>query len=290
MNYVIITPAHNEENYIKYTLDSVVAQTEKPDQWIIVDDGSTDTTSDIVHIYKQDYPWIKLVKNDSHGVDKQGGGKVVRAFLCGYQTLDVPFFEFIVKLDADLTLPPNYFEEVGKVFDLYPSVGMCGGYLSESFNGNWKKARAAGYHLRGAIKAYRKKCFDQIDGIRPVYNWDFLDEMTAMYFGWQVKILQLEVKHHRKTSTLINRGLKFSSMQGQIYYKDGYDLFLLALRSVPFGLYIKPYLLSSLALILGFLSSCITKPEKDVDAELEEFIRKFQYNRVKAYFRRSSPK
>lgn len=286
--YAIITPACNEIAYIRYTLDSVIAQTLPPAQWIIVDDGSTDCTADVVHGYAKKHPWIKLVKNTPHEAKRQGGGKVVRAFMRGYQALDVMDFEFIVKLDADLTLPPNYFEEISRAYELEPAIGMCGGYLSELSNGVWKKDKVASYHLRGAIKAYRKKCFEEIGGIRPVDNWDFLDEMTAIYSGWSVKILPLEVRHHRPTSTLINKGLKFSFKMGQIYYKDGYDLFLLALRCMPYGLGTKPYLLSSAALILGFLASCLAKPEKDVNAGLEKFIRKFQYTRIKKYFQGSA--
>lgn len=288
LNYVVITPACNELNYIQFTLDSVVAQTIQPAKWIIVDDGSTDGTGDVVQGYANKYHWIKPVKKSPDEIKRQGGGKVVKVFWLGYEALDILDFEFIVKLDADLTLPQNYFEEVGAAFESDPRIGMCGGYLSELSNRVWKKDKVASYHLRGAIKAYRKKCFEEIGGIRPVDNWDFLDEMTAVYSGWSVKILPLGVRHHRLTSTSINNGLKFSFKMGQIYYKDGYDLFLLALRSVPYGLGTKPYLLSSAALILGFLSSCLTKPEKDVDAGLEKFIRKFQYNRIKKYFQRSA--
>lgn len=110
MKYVIITPAHNEEKYIKYTLDSVTVQTIKPAQWIIVDDGSTDTTAEIVQNYVKKYPWIKLIKNNPIENARRGGTKVVQAFKFGYQALDEVDFDFIVKLDADLTLPPNYFE------------------------------------------------------------------------------------------------------------------------------------------------------------------------------------
>jgi len=288
ITYVIITPAHNEESYIQFTLDSVVAQTIQPAQWIIVDDGSTDGTADIVQGYANKYPWIKLIKNSPHETTRQGGRKVVRAFNCGYQALDISDFEFAVKLDADLTLPSNYFEEVGRTFDADPVVGMCGGYLSEYSDGKWKKAEAAGYHLRGAIKAYRKKCFDQIGGIPLTSNWDFLDGMKAMSLGWIIKILPLNVKHHRKTSTLINRGLNSSFVTGKQYYKDGYDLFLAICRSATYGLRTKPYILTSFGFLLGFLYNCWYKPQKEVDPELEAFIKKFQYARIKNILLRKS--
>ena len=208
---------------------------------------------------------------------------MVRAFNCGYQALDIADFEFVVKLDADLTLPPNYFEEVSKSFGSDLAIGMCGGYLSELSNGVWKKAKSAGYHLRGAIKAYQKKCFDQIGGLTVALSWDLIDEMKAMSLGWSIKILPLEGKHHRKTSTLINKGLNSSFVIGKQYYEDGYDLFLAICRSATFGIRTKPYIITSLGFLLGFLYNCWHKPQKAVAPELEAFIRNFQYSRIKKF-------
>jgi poly-beta-1,6-N-acetyl-D-glucosamine synthase len=283
-SYVIITPAHNEESYIRTTLDSVVSQTFKPAQWVIVDDGSTDDTWNIIQNYAEKYSWIKPIKSSSGLINRQGGGKVIFAFKQGYDALDVSEFKFVVKLDADLTLPPHYFEEVGKAFTTNPNIGLCGGYLSELSGGKWRRALSASYHLRGAIKAYQWKCFDEIGGLQPIQNWDFIDEMKALSLGWDISILPLEVRHHRRTSSMINHGLAFSYHKGGVYYKDGYDLFLILLRSVPYGIRTKPYLLSAIGLLVGFIVASIKKPKKDVDIGLEKFIRKFQYNRIKNAF------
>jgi glycosyltransferase involved in cell wall biosynthesis len=287
-NYVIITPAHNEETYIRTTLDSIVAQSVLPAQWVIVDDGSTDGTWTIIQSYAEKYPWIKPVKYSPDSRIREGGGKVIRAFQYGYDAVDVPDFEFVVKLDADLTLPANYFEEVGKSFRSNRKVGMCGGYLSEYSGRGWKKAKVASYHLRGAIKAYTRACFEDIGGLKPLQNWDFLDQMKAMSLGWEVRILPLEVLHHRRTSSLINRGLRFSFDKGGVYYKDGYDFFLILLRFIPHGTHTKPYIISGFPMLAGFIASWIKRSEKDVDPELEKFIRKFQYNRIKKVLRINS--
>lgn len=285
--YVMVTPAYNEECYIGCTLDSVAGQTIHPSQWILVDDGSTDGTATIIQGYADKYPWIKLVKYSPHEAGRQAGAKIVRAFLCGYRALDVPDYEFIVKLDADLTLPPNYFEEVGGAFDSDPGVGLCGGYMTALIDSKWKKERNASYHLRGPVQAFRKQCFDQIGGIPAVSNSDFIAEMKAMSLGWEVKILPLEVRHHRRTSTLINRGLRSSYKEGGVLYRDGYDLLLTLLRSFIFGLNTRPYILSAILLVSGFLASSLTRPEKDVDTELETFIRAFQYRRIRRLLQRS---
>lgn len=282
--YVIITPAYNEESYIRFILESVVNQTLLPEQWVIVDDGSTDGTADIIRSYIINFPWIKLVTNPSFGDKPEGGSKIVKAFYLGYRAVDVSDFEFIVKLDADLTLPTRYFEEVSETFSAEPTVGMCGGSLSEYSAGKWKKASSAKYHLRGAIKAYRKKCFDQIGGIPISLIWDGIDEMKAMSLGWKVEILDLEVKHHRKSSTLINRGMNSSYSAGKQCYKHGYDLFLAFCRSASYGLRTKPYFLSTLSFLSGYVYDWWKKSPKSVTPELETFIRKYQYNRIKKFF------
>lgn len=281
VNYVIVTPAHNEEDYIRHTLDSIVSQTIQPAQWIVVDDGSTDDTGKIIQEYAEKYKWIMYVKHNPEEKSRKGGGKVIRAFNCGYTALDNEEYEFIVKLDADLTLPDNYFEEVGNCFALNPGVGLCGGFLTAQSKGKWKKEPNASYHLRGAIKAYRKECFLQIGGLDETLHWDFLDEMKAMSLGWQIKILPLEVKHHRRTSTSINKGVKNSFIIGKQHYKHGYDLFLASCRSITFGFRTKPLILSSLAFLAGFIYCCIVEPQKEIDSTLEDFIRKFQYTRIK---------
>jgi glycosyltransferase involved in cell wall biosynthesis len=279
--YVIITPAHNEESYIRFTLESVVNQTLLPEQWIIVDDGSIDGTADIVRSYINNFPWIKLVTNPTIGDKPEGGSKIVQAFYHGYREVEVSDFEFVVKLDADLTLPTQYFEEVSNTFSADPTVGMCGGFLTEYSAGKWKKASSAKYHLRGAIKAYRKECFDQIGGIPISLIWDGIDEMKAMSLGWKVEILDLEVKHHRKGSTIINRGFSSSRNAGKQYYKHGYDLFLAFCRSVTYGMRTKPYFLTTFGFLSGYFSDWWKKSSKSVTPELETFIRKFQYNRIK---------
>jgi glycosyltransferase involved in cell wall biosynthesis len=281
MKYVIITPAHNEEACIRFALDSVVAQTVKPEQWVIVDDGSTDGTREIIQDYANRFDWIKLVVNHPKEIKRDGGSRLINAVLLGYRSLEILDYEFIVKLDADLIVPPNYFEEVGNTFSSDSRIGMCGGRCSILKNGVWKTERGASYYLWGLAQSFRKNCYEQIGGMLPVYNADFLVQMTAMHLGWLIKVIPLEIKHLRPTSTLINRGLRFSYKMGGVYYKDGYDFLLVFLRSFFYGSSIKPYGLSSVALLIGFLSAVITKPSKDVAPDLEMFIRTFQYNRIR---------
>jgi glycosyltransferase involved in cell wall biosynthesis len=279
--YVIITPAHNEQSYINYILESVVSQTSLPIQWIIVDDGSTDDTGKIIQKYCEKYPWIKLVENNNKGESRKGGVKVVRAFLLGCENLDISDYDVIVKLDADLTLPPEYFEIIMQTFVKDERIGLCGGQLLINVNGNWVFEKNAEYHLRGAIKAYRKSCLEQIGGIPITLNWDSLDEMKAMYLGWKVKVIPLFVKHHRVTSSTINRGLRYAYSYGKQSYKEGYDFILACARAVFFGMRTNPKIISIFWFIAGFLKGVISGTKREVDPSLASFMRHFQYNRIK---------
>ena len=277
--YVIITPARNEERYITHTLNSVCKQTLTPHQWIIVDDGSSDKTPSIVYGYAKRNPWIKLIKNNTFDEKRAGGPKVVRAFYDGYYTITERNYDFIVKLDADLTLPHNYFEVVAKCFQANTKVGLCGGYCVNEKNGKLTKEKTASYHVRGAFKAYRKECFDDIGGLKQVWDWDGLDQMTAMYLGWEIRVLPLAVIHYRETSKEYNRILH-SFRSGKEYYKMGHDLFLGLVKSIVLVAK-RPFFLRGIFFLIGFLVACAKKENRIVDNGLAKFIRKFQYDRIK---------
>lgn len=280
--YIIITPAKNEERFIEHTLESICDQTFKPHKWIIVDDGSIDQTSTLVEKYIKKYPWITLIRNDNYDERRAGGPKIVRAFYKGYDAVSDEDYDFIVKLDADLTLPNNYFETVYRCFKDNPKVGICGGYCVDEKEGKLVKEKTAEFHVRGAFKAYRKECFTDIGGIKQVWDWDGLDQMMAMYSGWHVKVLPLAVIHHRETSKEYNRILH-SFRSGKEYYRMGYGLFLGLLKSAFIAVK-KPFLIGGASFLFGFFTASLNKTNKIVDDDLAKFIRKFQYNRISRTF------
>lgn len=280
--YIIITPAKNEERFIEHTIESICDQKIKPHKWIIVDDGSTDQTSVIIEKYMDCYPWIILIKNDNFDEKRAGGPKVVRAFYKGYDAITDHNYNFIVKLDADLTLPNNYFEAVSRCFTDFPTVGICGGYCVNKRDGKLVKEKAAEFHVRGAFKAYRKECFADIGGIKPVWDWDGLDQMTAMYLGWEVRVLPLAIIHHRETSKEYNRILH-SLRSGKEYYRVGNGL-LLGLVKSAFIIVKRPFFIGGTLFLFGFLIASLNKTNKIVNDDLAKFIRKFQYNRIARIF------
>jgi len=278
MRYVVITPAYNEQEYIKYTLDSVINQTLKPFQWIIVNDGSTDKTGEIVQDYVKEYSWIKLIdlqKNDLRAC----GSKVVRAFNVGYESLKTDDYDFIVKLDADLTLPKNYFEKVAMTFRSDPEIGLCGGYCVNEKNGELVKERSPSYHIRGAFKSITKQCWEEIGGFKEILGWDGIDEMTAMYKGWKTKTIDLSVVHHRPTASAYNP-FELSKRLGIANYQNGANVFLAIVRTIVRLFKSEPYIVVGAGFFVGYFTAFIHKEEKNVNKDLARFINKFHLNRI----------
>ena len=276
MRYVVVTPAYNEQEYIRKTLESMVNQDLIPLEWVIVNDNSTDDTAAIVEEYANSYPWIKLVnKRDEH--DRKIGAKVVRIFYFGMEHLSVKEYDFLVKLDADLELPEKYFSGVAECFRSNPKIGICSGYCIVPIDGKWVEERVAHWHTRGAMKAYRDECFKSIGGIKEVMGWDGIDDITAMSKGWETKQLRLAVKHFRPTGEATDPK-KLRIKQGKSYYQRGYGLFLTVVRMMSkFYSTGSPY---EIYLLKGFFDAWKSKTPKCVDPEVEKFTRKFQYRRI----------
>jgi len=276
--YVIITPVKNEEKYIVHTINSVCNQILKPEEWIIVDDGSADDTVMIVERHSKEHSWIKLIKKTNYSEKRSGGSKVVRAFETGFNNLSQKDYDFIVKLDADITLPDYYFNVITNEFLRDEKIGICGGVCVIDENGKLLEEKAAEYHIRGAIKSYRKECFQEIGGLMPVYSWDVIDEYLAMYFGWRIKrINTLKVIHHRETGKETGQFL-FSIRMGDFCYKIGYDPFLTILRALKRTFDVKNAVYG-LGILVGYMKAISS--EKLLQKEHRKFVRKFQYKRIK---------
>jgi len=275
--YVIITPAKNEANYIETLIKSVIDQTIRPLEWIIVDDNSDDDTARIVMDYCKKYSWIKLIRHYDSVKLRESGAKVVRAFYKGFDALKVKNYDFIVKLDADLKLPKNYFEMVAKTFEQYPEVGICGGYCVINKNGKIVKERSHDKHLRGAIKAYKRECFEDIGGIKETLGWDGLDQYMALFKGWEIRILPLQVLQLRET-TSHKKNLRLSFKLGFSYYKNGQSFLIAFLSSIARSF--SSSIFNGPAFMFGFLWALINRENKNVDDDLSKFIRYIQSKRI----------
>lgn len=277
MNYYVITPAKNEEKYITFILESMVNQELKPLKWIIVDDGSSDRTNEIISSYQKNNDWIEVIKSNDLVQLKLYGSKVIRAFNKGYNLVKDKDFDFIVKLDADLTLPPNYFKEISNEFSKNSKLGICGGYITEQDSDLAMKMTRHAF-VEGAIKSVRKECFEAIGGFLQELGWDGLDQYKARYLGWEVGNIPIQVLHHRPENSDY-RSLNLFLERGIVHYKQGNDLFLTLIRSVLM-LKRKPYFFGSIYYIKGYLKSVFANTEKIEDKGFRDYLRNYHYKRL----------
>lgn len=278
MEYYVVIPAYNEEAFIAKTLESLITQTVRPQKVIVVDDNSTDKTAGIVSGFAARHPFISLVTNTSEAIHLPGS-KVIRAFNKGLETLDIGY-DIIVKLDADLILPDNYFETILDVFKADETVGVAGGFAYIEKNGDWILENLTDKdHIRGAFKAYRKKCFEQIGGLKPAMGWDTVDELLAKFHGWKVvTIPELKVKHLKPTGANYDKTARYK--QGEAFYTLGYGFWITAVASAKLAMMKKKPLLF-MDYIRGFFKGKSEKKPMLVNDEQAKFIRKYRWEKMK---------
>jgi len=229
LNIYIIIPAHNEENHLSQVLGSLLEQTHLPKKIVIVNDASTDGTKDIIRNFSENHSFIKSVFHNSEE-NHAPGSKVINAFYKGFETLNNDF-DILCKFDADLIFPKNYLEKIVEHFQNNPTVGMAGGFCYIEKNGEWVLENLTNKdHLRGALKAYRKQCFEQIGGLKNTMGWDTVDELLAQYHGWKIKTDgSLHVKHLKPTGKVYPKTSKHK--QGEAFYKMRYGFWLTLIAS-----------------------------------------------------------
>ena len=281
MNYYIIIPAYNEEQFIELTLQSIVSQTFLPKKVIVVDDNSTDKTFEIAEKYSTNFPFIAVIKNNSEAIHLPGS-KVIKAFNKGLSQLDDEY-DVIVKLDSDLILPLNYFETILNHFKSDVKIGMVGGFCYIEKNGEWiLESLTDKDHIRGALKAYRKETFKQIGGLKSAMGWDTVDELLCKFYNWKVVTdASLQVKHLKPTGANYNKAARYK--QGEAFYSLGYGFWITAIASAKLSLRKKKPLLF-LDYLNGFWKAKSAKKNLLVTEEQATFIRNYRWKKMKEKF------
>ncbi|GAX61234.1 glycosyl transferase family 2 [Candidatus Scalindua japonica] len=283
IKYVIITPVRNEEEYIEKTINSVISQTIRPIEWIIVDDGSTDNTAMIIDEYANQYGWIKTIHRHDRGFRKAGGG-VIEAFYDAFNNLQFKEWDFIVKLDGDLTFSDTYFEKCFENFKKNQKLGICGGGIYNIIDGRMIYERDPIFHVRGATKIYRAKCWDDIGGLLKAPGWDTLDEVKANMNGWETRSYpELKISHHRSTGVADGTWGNWTK-NGRANYISGYHPLFMILKCIK-RIFQKPYFIVSIALMWGYVNGYIIKIPQVDDKDLIAYLRKQQLNKL--FFRQS---
>ncbi len=285
MKYVLITPAHNEERFIEKTLDSMVTQTLLPERWMIVDDGSTDRTADIVESYLSRYPWIELVRRPQR-IDRSFAGKV-HAFNAGLERARSLEFDVIGNLDADLSFDPEYLELLIGKFAEDPRLGVAGTPFTE--DGGYDTARDSfegESHVAGGCQLFRRQCFEDVGGYipNPAGGIDWIAVTTARMRGWKTRSFpQKRFHHYRTLGTAGKSGVAASFSYGEKdYYLGGspvWQLFRVAYRMTK-----QPVLVDGLALLFGYCWAALRRVKRPVSPELMRFHRREQMRKLRTIF------
>lgn len=278
MRFYIIIPAHNEEDSIGLTLESLAKQTYLPKKVVVVNDNSTDNTKSIIEQFASNYKWIKLI-NTTSSENHLPGTKVINAFYKGFESLDNDF-DIICKFDADIILPHDYIEGIKRLFENNSTVGIAGGLAYIKKNGVWTYENIANKnHVRGPIKAYRKACFKDIGGLKRSIGWDTVDTLLAQYYNWTIAIDErLHVKHLKPTGINYNKSSKY--LQGEALYKMRYGFTIALITALKIS-----YKKKSLAIFKNYIVGFFRAKKQQLDFLVSEeegrFIRQLRWKGIK---------
>lgn len=275
--YVVISPCRNEAEYMRRTLDSMVAQTLHPALWIIVDDGSTDETPEILAEYADAHDWIRVVPKPDRGHRAVGPG-VIEAFYAGLDTISMEDYPYLSKLDLDLDLPPRYYEELIGRMEADPRIGTCSGKPYERRGGVLVSEKKSDDMSVGMTKIWRRTCFEAIGGLVREVMWDAIDCHKARQLGWRAISWDepdLRFEHLRpmgSSQTSIYTGRR---RHGFGQYFMGTDPIYFTATAVK-NMLQPPYVLGGLATLQGFIGAWLRGEKQYDDPELRSFIRSYQ--------------
>ncbi len=280
-SYVLITPARNEEAYIERTIKSVLSQTVLPKKWIIVSDGSTDRTDEIVRGYLPANPWMQLLRMPAR--KERDFAAKVHAFSAGYETVKNIGHDIIGNLDADLSFEADYIEFLLEKFSNDPDLGVAGTPFIEDASQPYDYRFTNIEHVSGACQLFRRECFEAIGGYVPIRvgGIDWVAVTTARMKRWKTRTFtEKTIFHHRPMGTGKGNVLMARFRLGkEDYYEGSHPLweFFRAMYQMKY----RPFVLGGLFLFSGYIATLLQRVERPVSPELIAFYRKEQMQRLK---------
>lgn len=276
--YVLISPCRNEAAYMRRTLDSVIAQSVKPTLWVIVDDGSTDGTADILRDYANAHAWIRIVSNPDRGHRAVGPG-VIEAFYAGLAQVTLTEFDYLCKLDLDLDLPAGYFEGLIQRMEADPRLGSTSGkpYFRDS-HGRWISEKCGDEMSVGMTKFYRVACFQAIGGFVRAVMWDAIDCHKSRQLGWRSRSWDdpaLRFEHLRAMGSSSKSIFHGRMRHGAGQYFMGSDPVYFSATALYRMLH-PPYVTGGLATLWGYVLAALRRQQQHDDEALRRYIRTYQ--------------
>ncbi|MGO9863406.1 MAG: glycosyltransferase [Terriglobales bacterium] len=282
LTYVLITPARNEAAFIEQTIKSVVNQTVRPARWVIVSDGSTDGTDEIVKANAADHPWIEFVRMPER-TERHFAGKVY-AFNAGYARVKELNYDVIGNLDADITFDEDYFDFLLNKFAGNPQLGVAGTPFREGSR-QYDYRFTSVEHVSGACQLFRRECFEEIGGYTPIKTGgiDLVAGINARMKGWQTQtFLEMSCFHHRKMGTAKHNALKNAFHGGFTDYTHGCNGVWQFFRCT-YQMTRPPFVIGGILCLSGFVWGAVTRTEKVVSLDLIRFRKAEQMQRLRGF-------
>lgn len=287
LRYVLITPARNEGENIGRTLESVIAQTHRPLAWVIVSDGSTDRTEDIVSAYLQEHDWIRLIRRPERR--ERSFAAKVECFNEGFQVVRNLPYDVIGNLDADLSFEPDYFAFLMARFAEDARLGVAGTpFVDQGTQYDYRFTNIE--HVSGACQLFRRECFADIGGYMPIKGGgiDWVAVTTARMKGWQTRTFtEKTCLHHRPIGTGSTGPVRAAFRQGRKdYYLGGHPMW-----QIFRGLYQlsrPPFIVGGASVMAGYFWAWMRRQDRPVSPDLFRFHRQEQMTRLRRLFRVSA--
>jgi glycosyltransferase involved in cell wall biosynthesis len=276
--YCLITPCRNEAAFIRRTLETTTAQTVPPARWVIVDDGSTDDTPEILAEYAQRFEYIRVVTREDRGQRAVGPG-VIEAFYEGLSTVDLDDYDYVCKFDGDLEMPPRYFERVMEAMEADPYLGNFSGKLFERKpDGSLFEERTGDENAVGPVKFYRVRCFREIGGFVREVAWDGIDGHVCRMHGWiamskddpETRIIHLRPMGSSQQNIWVGR-----QRWGRGKYFMGSRFYYVAAASI-YRMFERPWVISGVGICYGYLKAAMTRHPQYDDRDYLRYLRRYE--------------
>jgi len=279
---VIISPVRDEEQFIRKTLDAMLAQSVQPQEWLFVDDGSTDGTRSIIEAYADKFPWIRVVSRKDRGFRQVGAG-VIAAFNFGRERLRTKDYRFIAKLDGDVSFPPLYLEKMLNALEGEPTLAAVSGKSFRVENGSLVEEFKIDEMVAGQFKLYKRNAFEDIGGFTETILWDGIDIHRCRMKGYQTRSFddpEARIIHHRLMGSSESNVFKGRVRLGRGIWFMGYHP-LYAIASGIFRTRERPFVIGGLIMIASYLYAALRREPQFPDRQFVQELRRWQLSRLR---------